>query len=405
MSKGATIAKPSKATKTTGNGPKPWTILVFMVGNSELKSSIDRDLLELGRADASDLVDIVVAIQRTAKSKTQWHEFVSQPDGSRKQQPTGEKPSDDAEDLHDRLDDFLAFAARKYPSDHYLLILWGHASGLEFGLFEPGSEDDRLGLESLAKSLSSFQAKRGRDHRKLDILGLCGCALSKAEFALELRDHVDFLVSSQVGISTLMTWPFDQIAQLVVTSPSVPPETLASQMVQCFEEFYEPPPVALTALDLRKGKTLKKQVDSLAHSILEAFDAPDDRGVLNKMCVLKAFKIALAAYPYELEPLVDFYDFCRKLVEEEFLEKSVQEKARNLVDRGSRPYVVYNARSGPKLGALHGLSILAPDLDDPELPKVIENAAKSKAWLWQNTRWVKMVDEVVKFAKSRPELA
>jgi hypothetical protein len=400
MSKGAT--KPKTPSRAVRGGDKQWAILAFMIGNPELGSSIDRDLLELARADASDLVDIVVAVQRTARSATEWLEIASQPDGSRKKQRTAKQPSRRTANLLERLEQFLAFVAREYPAEHYLLILWGHASGLEFGLFEPGSDDDRLSLESLAKSLGNFRTARDRDSN-LEILGLCGCALSKAEFVLELREQVDFLVSSQVGISTLMTWPFDEIAQLVVKSPSVVPETLASQIVQCFEEFYEPPPVGLTALDLTKGERLRTEVDGLAVAILKAFAAPADTGVVNKMSVLKAFKNALAAYPYELEPLVDFFDFARKLVDEEFLEQSVRERARRLVDRGSRSYVVYNARSGPKLGALHGLSILAPDLDDPDLEKIIDACSKSKAWLWQNTRWVEMVSEVHKFALSNPE--
>ena len=182
------------------------------------------------------------------------------------------------------------------------------------------------------------------------------------------------------------------------------PDTLASQIVQCFEEFYEPPPVALTALDLNHGEALREQVNGLADSILGALDAPKGLGLLNNLCVLGVFKKALAAYPYELEPLVDFYDFCRKLVEEEALEDSVREQARAILDDGFRQIVVSNTRSGPKLGALHGLSILAPDLDDPDLTRIIENCSKSEAWLWQKTRWVEMVRRVHKFALSRPDL-
>ena len=284
-------------------------------------------------------------------------------------------------------------------------MLWGHASGLEFGRFEPGSERDRLGLHQLGKSLEEFRLARhdGQD-RKLDVLGFCACAVSKAEFALELRDEVDFLVSSQVGISTLMTWPFDEIVQLLVNSPSVQPETLAGQIVQCFEEFYEPPPVALTALDLSQGNALREQVNGLADSILLAMAVRGDRGLLNNLCVLGAFKKALDAYPYELEPLVDLYDFCRKLVAEQALDDSVRDRARRALDRGVRSIVVCNARSGPKLGALHGLSILAPDLDDPELPTIIKDCSESQAWLWQKTRWVEMVRKVHEFALSRPDL-
>jgi hypothetical protein len=388
-----------------------------MVGDAELQSSIDRDLLELARAGPSDEVDIVVAVQERSSGPTTWLAIES-PGRDKPREPikTATQPSGTARRLHDRLTEFLTFVAGSYPSEHYLLVMWGHASGLEFGHFEPGSERDRLGLRQLSRSLHAFAlARKNHTHSprddegrqpgtRLDILGFCACAVSKAEFALELRDEVDYLVSSQVGISTLMTWPFDEIAQLVVRSPSVRPETLASQMVQCFEEFYEPPPVALTALDLKESETLRKQVDDLAELIIRSLNVPKDRGLLNNLCVLSAFKKSIAAYPYELEPLVDFYDFCRKLVEEEALEAEVRDLARQALDRGVRSIVVCHARSGPKLGALHGLSILAPDLDDPELPAIIKVCSESRAWLWQKTRWVAMVRQVHEFALSRPDL-
>jgi hypothetical protein len=277
---------------------------------------------------------------------------------------------------------------------------------LQFGRFGPGSHADLVSLSQLSDTLNKFNILRDDNgSKRLDILGFCACAVSKAEFALELRDEVDYLVSSQVGISTLMTWPFDEVAQLVVRSPNVRPETLASQVVQCFEEFYEPPPVALTALDLRAdaSQSLKLQVDELAQRILAAMSVPGDLGKLNTLCVLNVFKKALAAYPYELEPLVDFYDLCRKLVEEEALDSTVRDCARDTLNEGSRKIVVSHARSGPKLGALHGISILAPDLDDPDLPTIIANCEKSGAWLWERKNWVEMVKKIHEFALANPE--
>ena len=153
-----------------------------------------------------------------------------------------------------------------------MLILWGHSSALGFGALTPGSTDDLVRMGQLAASLNKFREKR-YSGEKLEILGFCACAVSKAEFALELRNEVAFLVSSQVGISTLMTWPFDRIIQRALMSPSVLPETLASQIVGAFEESYEPPPVALTALDLGESEAVRSHVDELSRSILGGLGA------------------------------------------------------------------------------------------------------------------------------------
>ena len=124
-------------------------------------------------------------------------------------------------------------------------MMWGHASGLGFGRFAPGAKEDLIRLGELARSLASLRYTRpGRP--KLDILGFCACAISKADYAIELRDAVDFLVSSQIGISTLMTWPFDS-SPTGADEPEFRPTRLLANRAE-LRAAYEPPPVALTAL-------------------------------------------------------------------------------------------------------------------------------------------------------------
>jgi cysteine peptidase C11 family protein len=380
---------------------KAWTIAVFMVGGAELGPSLSRDLMEMERAGSNERVNVIVSESRSAKSKSQWLE-IPQRNGGGLARRTAIGGSN-ADHLDDRLGDFLDLAITRYPARHYLLVMWGHASGLLFGQLGPGSAKDQLRLRDLGKVLGAL--RRARSGRKLDILGFCACALSKAEFALELREEVDYLVASQVGISTLMTWPFDDIIRLVLGNPAMEPASLARELVHCFEESYEPPPVGLTALDLQKSETIARHVNGVAESIIAALQTPGDRGTLNKLCVLRAFTEALDAHPYDVEPVVDFFDLCRKLVQEEHLTAAVRQRARLVLDEGFRSFVVENARSGPKLAALHGLSIVAPDLSDPangnsrtQRPK-----AKSKAYLWQATEWARMIEAVREFAMSREE--
>jgi hypothetical protein len=367
--------------------------MVFMVGDAELQVSANRDLLELERAGSSEDVNVIVALQETGRHDTVWLEVPPRSDSAESRNVLGRTK---AGDLNTRLDAFLDFVAKepRFAARHYLLVLWGHASGLGFGRLAGDSGDD-IRVNELATSLKTFRKARGDE--KLEILGFCACALSKAEFALELRDEVDYLVSSQVGISTLMTWPFDRLVQRALLTPTIEPEAFASQIVRVFEESYEPPPVALTALDLRHSHLLGKQVDAISKAILEALDRPDEEGLLNSLCVLRAFRNAEAAYPFELEALVDFFDFCGKLIEEVDMTGDVRQAARDVLDDGVRSFVVENTRSGPKMAALNGLSIIAPDFDDPDWAKVLERA-KTDALLWTNTDWAKMALRVHEFA-------
>jgi hypothetical protein len=384
---------------------KPWTIMVFMVGGPELGPALDRDRLELERAGSSSDVNVIVAIQKSSRSDTDWFE-VQPLDANGHAVKSKKVGQTERGDLTARLGAFLEFVAKTYKSRHYALILWAHASGLGFGRLGPGSSEDLIRLGELRLLVRAFREKR-ESGKKLDILGFSACALSKAEFALELREDVDFLVSSQVGISTLMTWPFDRVVQRALMSPAVQPATFANHMVRCYEESYEPAPVALTALDLNKSDDIRAFVDEISVAIIDAFAVPHDADVrLSKLCVLHAFRRAISDYPYDLEPLVDFFDFCTKLVEEEHLAESVRERARKILDEGARSFVLNNARAGPKLAALNGFSIVAPDFDDPKFLERVQkdSAAQEAAWVWRETHWVQMAIAVFRFANEDPAL-
>ena len=423
--------KKSKAPSATTTKKKSWTVAVFMVGDPDLRPAMSRDLVELESVGSSDQVNVVVAQQLTARSGTNFFELPLGSEGTPARRKKVGQSTDGA--LEDRLDEFLRFLLKDYPADHYLLVMWGHAGGFGFGQLAPRSGDDLVQLHELADVLRAFRDKRGKN---LEILGFCACALSKAEFALELRDALDFLVSSQIGISTAMTWPFDSIVGRVVLSPKMTPQSLAAQIVRCFEESYEPPPIALTALDLQQSQHVKKHVNDVAEAILavlaefkrDALSLSDQQGLADaeqierviqalppdqrqaftfSLCVLSAFHKALDAFPYEHEELMDFFDFCRKLVEQTDLRDSgekIRDRARDVLDRGAQAFVAQNARAGPKLAALNGLSIIAPDFKDEnwEATWSANHGKSAKAWLWSETSWPRMTIEVHRFAMSIP---
>jgi hypothetical protein len=274
------------------------------------------------------------------------------------------------------------------------------------------------------------------------VLGFSSCALSKAEFALELRDVVRYLVASQIGINSLMTWPFDDILHGLVISPGVSPQALVGQIVRSFQDFYEPPPVALTALDLGQSRHLKGLVDGVAnavHKILKEFDAgaltkaereglhdpvkwlenanklsPETQvAFFGSLSVYQAFLEALDAFPFEHEDLVDFFDFCLKLVGlnpelgSENL-KRAREVAQGILNAGTQPFVAHNVRVGPKLQALNGLSVIAPDFKNEnwvtewEAQRQKEKDEGGECWLWDQTTWPDMVVALFQFSRALP---
>jgi cysteine peptidase C11 family protein len=409
---------------TTNRPISEWTVGVYMVGGPELGPSIARDLLELETAGSSPEVNVVVGHQhRPASGATWWEILPRNGDGpgrrkkigsSRRAQPARSEPSSSRR--HSRvianLTEFLDLLGTEYKARRYLIMLWGHASGLGFGGLRPGSDGDQARLSELTNVLRTLRAHRVSNgditngKGKLEILGFCACAVNKADYALELRNEVEYLIASQVGISTLMTWPFDETVKLLLMSPSVETPSLARQLVQCFEAAYEPPPVAMTALHLTKSEGVGKQIDDLSGAILTALDRPGDRGRLNSMLVVQAFDEALDAYPWEFEALIDLFDFCRKLAQKPLLEDPVRERARDILDQGFRSFVVQNARSGPKFGSLNGLSMLAPDFDDDEWLTRFESccATPKTSYVWRETRWAEVTKKAYTFFTANKDL-
>jgi len=77
-----------------------------------------------------------------------------------------------------------------------------------------------------------------------------------------------------------------------------------------------------------------------------------------------------------------------------------------VLDQGFRSFVVHNARSGPKFGALNGLSMLAPDFDDPDWLETCDayTASSSNTVIASKTRWAMVTRKVYEFFRANPNL-
>src|SRR6476620_9022528 len=106
---------------------------------------------------------------------------------------------------------FIAFCLEKYPADHYLVVLSGHAGGTE--------RDYLLKDESSARSLTFNelqqvfkQIKRDRHGKLIDIIGMDNCLMSMAEICFELRDVAEIIVGCE-SFSPISGWPYRQILE------------------------------------------------------------------------------------------------------------------------------------------------------------------------------------------------
>ena len=110
---------------------KPWTVLVYLAGdNGRFLSSLEgegvSDLAEMKDVGSGETVDVVAQFDSMSdRASRRYHISKGGNLGDDVVQDLGETNSGDAQVLLD----FITWAVRTYPAEHYLLVLWNHGSG------------------------------------------------------------------------------------------------------------------------------------------------------------------------------------------------------------------------------------------------------------------------------------
>jgi hypothetical protein len=385
---------------------RKWAVLVFMSADHLQLPAAHADIVEMQRVGSSDDVAVAIQIQLTPNAEFKRFELESLPSSS----PDGELAKLRAEGIGhgsaigdpQTLEDFLIWADKRFKANNYLLVLWGHSYGLGFGQLPTGQAkqaDNLLHVTEIAKALHAFNQSRNArtgSQGKLEILGHNTCNTSKAEIAIELAGEVSFLVASQLAIPLFTGWPFQQVLETVVNRPEIRSQAFAEAIVERFAESYVPKTVALSALNLAEGATVRDLVARLADAILGAMSDPS-AGEANSLQVATAFINArentMKLMPKEAaEPAVDFYDLCQELIDnvEAPDVKVAAQKART----HRTEFVINNDGSGTRRGALRGFLVLTPGL----IPQDQVDAGL-RPWIewspsWQDTKWPKVVSKV-----------
>ncbi|HEX8069856.1 MAG TPA: clostripain-related cysteine peptidase [Pyrinomonadaceae bacterium] len=178
------------------------------------------------------------------------------PPGKRKFQPAldpkrpgaangnGASPPDDGEtDTADpaTLFDFISWTKDNLPAKRYMLVLAGHAAGIEDGFLL--KDENPPGSMKFAELLEVLRQVRDGLKMKLDILGFDACLMTMAEICHELRGYAELVVGSQ-GFVPNPGWPYrhvinelrDQIRH--GKGGGIEPEDVARMVVSNYINFY-----------------------------------------------------------------------------------------------------------------------------------------------------------------------
>lgn len=274
------------------------------------------------------------------------------------------------------LESFVSTGIRENPSEHYLLILSGHASGVVGkGDRQPGFSPGALRTLDLGPALRSVQQQTGR---VIDVLGIDACLMGMCEVAWELRDSVRFLVTSE-GLAPQFGWPYHRILEILRDDDPRSPREVARAICSKYLRFradfdLAAQSVDLAACNLSRAGHLASAVTDLCRVMLSRLRDPVFRDAL----VLAHWKVQ----SYKSEQYADLWDFC-DLLSEVSRDPRVRDACRHVMDAVSSPddgIVEKAIFHGSLYQHSHGLSIYFPwSVVAPEYEGF--DFAKATGWL------------------------
>jgi hypothetical protein len=230
-----------------------WTVMLYQDADDQvLEKDIYLDLNEAERVGSSKSVNIVAQMDRFRagfQGDGDWTSarryFVTQDNDlnqihSQMVQDLGEVDMANGQTLVD----FVQWAAKNYPADHYVLILSDHGMGWPGGWSDPapgGSDPSSVPLtRRLGKNLYLMeldqalqQARTQAGINKFDIIGLDACLMSQIEVMAALQPHANYAVASE-EVEPSIGWAYAGFLGALVTNPDMSAADLSRLMVQSY---------------------------------------------------------------------------------------------------------------------------------------------------------------------------
>jgi hypothetical protein len=200
-------AKVAQETAAEKAGMANWTIMVYVNAKNNLERFGLLDVNEMEKIGSTDKVKIAVELGRIKgydSSDGNWlgqRRYIVQKDSdmSKITSPVLQDiPKADMGDWN-HLVDFVAWAKKEAPAQHYMLVVWNHGSGWD--KYNRGSDlvingisyDDETGSHISTPQLGQALAATG----KIDVYASDACLMAMAEVAYQIKDYTDYVVGSE----------------------------------------------------------------------------------------------------------------------------------------------------------------------------------------------------------------
>lgn len=367
---------------------KKWTVMVYMAGDNDLEPDGVKDLKEMKKVGSTGQVNVIAQFDRATGHVAKRY-FIRK--GGRVTADAVAKVGKVNTGDPKRLMSFIKWGVKKYPAEHYLLVLWNHGQGWDDS--DVYADERYRSLRRLATGrirhsffhapvrrmlknaardaqvraiLLDDDAKDFIDNaemkqvladtekllgRKLDILGMDACLMSMAEVGYQMRESVEYTVGSE-ETEPLEGWPYDTILAALTMNPAITPHKLSASIVDNYLVSYSPAEgVTLSACDLSNADKLAAAVSILANELKANLTLTAARQ--------QVLSVRNKVQDYDVADNIDLVDFC-SLLDKSGISPAVSTACQEVIRAIESGYVIAQGYKGADMKNSHGVAIYFP---------------------------------------------
>ena len=345
------------------NSDESWTILVYLMGDTDLEEFAIGDVLEMASIPTSPNFNIITLFDRsetyTSESILNVPDFtdtkifqIINGELTILRDNLGEKNLGSSETFAE----FIEYGLSAFPADKTGLILWDHGAGWPGMGPDEDSGDDILTLQEMVLGLESGLANS--NIQKLDLIGFDACLMATYEVAKSMAPFANVMVASQ-ELEPGHGWDWKAL-EVITHNPSIEAAELGIEIANAYQSqataFGTDIDITLSVIDLTKIDILDEAIRELSNSFLEAsLEISPKLG----LSVNNSLRFGKSPNPLDDSQMSDLGDFAATLG---LYEPSLLRDSNNLID--AMADILINQVTGPATRSATGLSIYFPELGE-----------------------------------------
>ena len=345
------------------NSDESWTILVYLMGDTDLEEFAIGDVLEMASIPTSPNFNIITLFDRsetyTSESILNVPDFtdtkifqIINSELTILRDDLGEKNLGSSETFAE----FIEYGLSAFPADKTGLILWDHGAGWPGMGPDEDSGDDILTLQEMVLGLESGLANS--NIQKLDLIGFDACLMATYEVAKSMAPFANVMVASQ-ELEPGHGWDWKAL-EVITHNPSIEAAELGIEIANAYQSqataFGTDIDITLSVIDLTKIDILDEAIRELSNSFLEAsLEISPKLG----LSVNNSLRFGKSPNPLDDSQMSDLGDFAATLG---LYEPSLLRDSNNLID--AMADILINQVTGPATRSATGLSIYFPELGE-----------------------------------------